>query len=139
MPEQRTDDGLLLVENILRQDETIKQYTYSERDGLRIKFNKYPETGDVDGTFIVLESILNGKPSNYADDTWLTFDYLLHVEVWSKTRAENKIVANKIRDLLWAELKFKQDDDHEEFDLGIYRDARRYKGVLHRSDLDKLI
>lgn len=138
MSEERTDDGLLLVDKILRQDEIIKQYTRSERDGLRIKFYKYPETGDVDGTFIVLESILNEKPSNYADGTWVTYDYLLHVEVWSKTRAENKIVAKRIRDLLWKELKFKQNDDHEEHDLGIYRDARRYKGVLHRSDLDKI-
>jgi len=40
---------------------------------------------------------------------------------------------------LWEKLKFEQNDSVDEYDLGIYRDARRYKGVLHRSDLDNLI
>lgn len=135
MSERKTDDGLEIIDNILRQDKLIKQYCYSERDGLRIKFFEYPETADVDGTFIVLESILNEKPSNFADDTWLTHDYLLHVEVWSRKRTDNRKVANHIRDLLWRKLRFKQDDDVDEYDLGIYRDARRYKGTLYRHDL----
>lgn len=132
------DDGLDIVYNILRQDEIIKGYVSSEQDGLRIKYFTYPETADMEGSWIVLESIINALPSNLADDTWVSYSYLLHIEVWSRKREDNLIIANRIRDLLWDKLKFKQNDSVDEYDLGIYRDARRYKGVLHRSDLDKI-
>lgn len=130
------DDGLMLINNILKEDETILRYVSSERDGLRIKFFTYPETADMEGSWIVLEPIINALPSNMADETWVTYDYLMHVEVWSREREDNLIVANRIRDLLWDKLKFKQNDSTDEYDLGIYRDARRYKGILHRSDLE---
>lgn len=134
MSERKNDDGLMIVNNLLRQDEIIKRYCYSERDGFRIKFFEYPETADFSGTFIVLESIINELPSNFADDIWMTYDYLLHIEVWSRSRDDNQTVAKRIRDLLWQKLKFKQNDDIDEYDLGIYRDARRYKGTLYRHD-----
>jgi len=54
----------------------------SEQDGLRIKYFTYPETADMTGSWIVLESIINAMPSSYADDTWVSYDYLLHIEVW---------------------------------------------------------
>src|SRR5690625_2826885 len=133
-----TDDVLDMVYNILRNDDLIKEYCISERDGLRIKYFKYPETADMNGNWIVLEPLLNELPSNFADETWVTYDYLLHVEVWSKNRESNRIIATRVRDLLWDKLKFRENDNIDEMDLGIYRDARRYKGVLHRSDLDNI-
>jgi len=133
-----TDDVLDMVYNILRNDDLIKEYCTSERDGLRIKYFKYPETADMNGNWIVLEPLLNELPSNFADETWVTYDYLLHVEVWSKNRESNRIIATRVRDLLWDKLKFRENDNIDEMDLGIYRDARRYKGVLHRSDLDNI-
>lgn len=132
------DDGLDIIYNILRSDEIIQEYLSSEQDGLRIKYFTYPETADMEGSWIVLESIINAMPSSYSDDTWVSYDYLLHIEVWSRKRADNLIIANRIRDLLWNKLNFKQNDSVDEYDLGIYRDARRYKGTLHRSDLDNL-
>lgn len=130
------EDGKKLISDILENDPIIRGYVYSERDGLRIKGYKYPETADMDGSWIVIEPIINGLPSNLADDTWVTYDYLMHVEVWSKKDEENQAIANRIRDLLWEHLRFKQSDSIDEYDLGIYRDARRYRGTLHRSDLD---
>lgn len=139
MSEREIDDGLWLMYNVLKDDEVIQEYCYSERDDdLRISFFKYPETADMSGNWIVLESIINGLPSNYADSTWVAYDYLLHVEVWSKKRDDNMIVAKRIRDLLWEHYKFKQNDSIDEYDVEIYRDARRYTGKLHRSDLDNI-
>lgn len=131
-------DGLDIVYNILINDNTIQQYCHSDLDGFRIKYFEYPETGDVSGPIIVMESILNALPSSFADNTWVTNDFLLHIEVWSKNRNENRIVASRIRDLLWERLRFVQNDSIDEYDVGIFRDARRYKGKLHRSDLIKL-
>lgn len=135
---RETDDILEIVDDILRADEVLKEHLSSETDGFKSKFFKYPETADMEGSWVVLEPIINGLPSNMADETWVTYDYLIHIEVWSRKREDNLIIANRIRDLLWEKLKFKQNDDTDEYDLGIYRDARRYKGTLHRSDLDTL-
>lgn len=135
---RNTDDGLQLVYDVLKVDDLIRNYCYSVRDGLRIKFFEYPETADMTGNWIVLESIINELPSHLADDTWVTYEYLLHVEVWSRNRESNRMVAGRVRDILKEEFNFIQNDSVDETDLGIYRDARRYKGVLHRSDLDNI-
>lgn len=131
-----TDDGLQLVYDLLIADDVIKQHCYSEDDGFRIRFFEYPETANMSDNWIVLDSITNEMPVYYADETWVAYDYLLHLEVWSRSRVENRLIANHIRDLLWKKLKFKQNDDIDEYDVGIYRDARRFTGTLHRSDLE---
>lgn len=135
-----TDDILLIMHDILKDDPVIVEYCTSENDKneLNIKFYEYPPTGDMSGNWIVLEPIINGLPSGYSDETWVTLDYLFHVEVWSRNYEENKLLAKRIRDLIWEKLKFKQNDNTDEYDLEIYRDARRYEGVLHRNDLDSL-
>lgn len=128
-----------LIYNVLKDDDIINEYCYSAKDDdLRIRFFEYPETADMTGNWIVLESIVNELPSDYADSTWVAYDYLLHVEVWSRNRDDNIIVAKRIRDLLWQHYKFKQNDSIDEYDEGIFRDARRYTGKLHRSDLDNI-
>lgn len=131
-----TDDILDLVYNVLKDDEVIKEYCTSPIDGLRIRYFTYPETADMRGNWIVLEPIINELPTNMADRTWVAYDYLFHVEVWSKNRVSNRIVASRVRDIVWDKLGMKQNDADDEYDLGIYRDARRYTGKLHRSDLD---
>lgn len=132
------NDILDIAWKILKEDEEVRSYVDSDTDGLRIKYFTYPETADMEGTWVVLESIINALPSGYSDDTWVTFDYLLHVEVWSRKREDSLKLSNRIRDLLWDKLKFKQNDSVDEFDLGIYRDARRYEGKLYRHDLEDI-
>ena len=132
------DDILDKVYKIIKDDEVVRSYVESETDGLRIRYFEYPETADMSGSWIVLESIVNALPSGFSDDTWVSYDYLIHIEVWSRKREDNLIIANRIRDLLWDELKFKQNDSIDEYDLGIYRDARRYEGKLYRHDLEDI-
>lgn len=132
------DDILDIVWKILKEDEEVISYVDSDTDGLRIKYFTYPETADITGSWIVLEPIINALPSDHADDTWVAYDYLVHIEVWSRKREDNLIIANRIRDLLWDKLKFKQNDSTDEYDLGVYRDARRYEGKLYRRDLEDI-
>src|SRR5699024_683358 len=132
------DDILDKVYKIIKDDEVVRSYVESETDGLRIKYFEYPETADMSGSWIVLESIVNALPSGFSDDTWVSYDYLIHIEVWLIKLKDNVILANRIRDLLWDKLKFKQNESIDEYDLEIYRDARRYEGQLHRNDLDKI-
>src|SRR5699024_12884257 len=132
------DDILDKVYKIIKDDEVVRSYVESETDGLRIRYFEYHETADMSGRWIVLEYIINALPSGFSDDTWVSYDYLIHIEVWSRKREDNLIIANRIRDLLWDKLKFKQNDDTDEYDLGIYRDERSNVGQLHRSDLDTI-
>lgn len=132
------DDVLDKIWKILINDDEVGSYVRSERDGYRIKFFEYPETADYSGPVVVLVPLINAMPSGYADETWVTYDYLLHVDVWSKKRTDSLALATRIRDLLWDKLGFKQNDSTDEYGAGIYRDARRYEGVLHRGDLDSI-
>src|SRR5699024_10997075 len=116
------DDILDKVYKIIKDDEVGRSYVESETDGLRIRYFEYPETADMSGSWIVLESILNSLLSGSADETWVSYDYLLHFEVWSRKREDNLILANLIRDLSWDKLKFKQNDSIDAYDLIIYRD-----------------
>ena len=129
-----TDDVLEKVYNLLINDsETMKLVNKKN-----IKYFAYPATADVSENWVILEPIVNELPSGYSDGTWVTYDYLIHVEVWSRSRENNLELAKRVRDLLWDKLGFKQNDSTDEYDIGIYRDARRYEGTLHRSDLDKI-
>src|SRR5699024_11497398 len=102
---------------------------------LRVRLFKYSETVDMTGNWIVIDSLLNELTSNFSDNTWVAYDYLFQIEVWSKDREDNRILGARVRDLLWENLGFKQNDSIDEFDKGIYRDARRYTGKLHKQNI----
>ncbi len=106
----------------------------------RIKFYKYPEPNVLKETHIIIDPLDVPKPGNYADDNWLTDDYLYQIDVWSKDMDERDLISNKIRKIMWK-LNLKQlsggvDEYDSEFD--IYRDARRYRGKAYREDFDSL-
>src|SRR5699024_7056898 len=128
-------DGMWLIYDVLKDDEIIKEYCTSDRDGLRVRFFKYPETADMTGNWIVIDSLLNELPSNFSDNTWVAYDYLFQIEVWSKDREDNRILGARVRGLLWEKLGFKQKDSINEFDKSIYRDASRKTGKLHKQNI----
>lgn len=123
-------DVLNLIYNALIADEYIKEQAYR-----RIKYFEYPETGDITAPFIIIDPINAPDPSDFADDTWLTIDCLLQIEVWSKNRIVTNTIADKVRDVMWAQLGFKQQSGPQEYDEGVFRDARRYRGKIYRDDL----
>ncbi|MEK4922388.1 DUF3168 domain-containing protein [Cytobacillus sp. FSL R5-0569] len=103
----------------------------------RIKFYEYPETGDVTNPFIVLQPLDVPTPSTLADNTYLSYDFLLQVEVWSKDRKQTEQIAKRVGNILW-DIGFIQNGGINEYDEKIYRDARRYRGNLYRDDLDTI-
>jgi hypothetical protein len=102
-----------------------------QKVGNRIKFYEYPPTKDMQGVYIVIDPIDTPKPGDYADNKWLTDEYLYQIDVWSKKLQDTQSVAKEVRQIMWAELGFSQDStgpDEFDKDTGIYRDARRYRG-----------
>lgn len=110
-----------------------------EKVGKRIKFYEYPEPNDVKETHIIIDPISPPKPSDYADDQWLTDDYMFQIDVWSKDMNERNLIAKKIRHIMWK-MNFRQNGGMDEYDneYDIYRDARRYRGKAYRKDFNNL-
>lgn len=119
--------------------EKVKFKNEDEEYEYRIKFFEYPEAKDVKETHIIIDPMSTPKPGDYADDKWLTDDYMFQIDVWSKDMTERDAIASKIRHLMW-QLNFRQTDGIDEYDkdYDIYRDARRYRGKAYRKDFNKL-
>src|SRR5690625_2738139 len=120
------------IYSALMADELI-----SEKAGNNIKFYEYPEAKDVKETHIIIDPLSAPKPSDYADDKWLTDDYMYQIDVWSKDLQEASLIADRIRRVMWR-LNFRQTDGIDEYDndFKIFRDARRYRGKKYRSDIN---
>lgn len=108
----------------------------NEKVGGRIKFYEYP-SNNFEGTYIVIDPLDTPIPKDYADNEWLTEDFLFQIEVWSKSLSERDLVAKQIRKIMWEQIGFAQYGggvDEWEKDLNIYRDARRYRGKKYENN-----
>lgn len=103
-----------------------------EKVGDRIKFYEYPDTEDLkQGPIIVIDPLDPPLPSDFADNQWLTEDYLYQIEVWSRDRTDRNLIAKRIQNILWEQFNFGNYGggvDEWDRDLEVYRDARRYRG-----------
>lgn len=127
-------DMLTIIYNALVADSFIFEKTNGN-----IKFYEFPSTSDFQGTRIIIDPLDVPIPSDYADGTWLTDDYIYQIEVWSTNRNETKEISNQIRSVMWR-MDFYQFGGTDEWDkdYNIFRDARRYRGKAYREDLGSL-
>ncbi|MEK4535627.1 DUF3168 domain-containing protein [Peribacillus sp. FSL K6-1552] len=127
-------DVLGMIYNALIADSYIK-----EKAPGRIKYYEFPGTGDVTAPYIIIDPLDVPLPKDFADDTWLTYDCLFQIEVWSKNRMATNELSGRIRNVMWN-FGFSQGTGAGEWDedTGIFRDARKYRGKLYRDDLDTL-
>lgn len=126
-------DVLPMIYEALLADDFIK-----EQASGRIKYFEYPETGNLKAPYIVIDPIDVPEPKVFADNTWLSYDCLFQIDVWSNNRIITNTLADKVRDVMWNQFGFSQKSGPQEYDKGVYRDARRYRGKIYRNDLDGL-
>ena len=121
--------------SLLIADSVIKQYV-----GNRIKFYEYPATGDFSGTYIVLDPIDTGQVGDYADNTYLSENSLIQIDIWSDNRKTRDLVAKQVRKILVSQKGFSETTGPDEWDkdTGIFRIARRYSKKLYREDFNNL-
>lgn len=121
-----------VIYNALMANETIVK----EAKG-RIKFYEYPETGDVTGAYIVIDPLDSPLAADYADNTWLTWDYLFQLDVWTKDRQLTNTLMKEVNKTLW-DIGFHQSGgtgDEWDKDTGIFRQAKRFRGKIYRKQL----
>lgn len=120
-------------------NELIADEVISDLAGNKIDFYEYPEPSNIKETHIIIDSLDPPKPSDFADDTWLTDDYLFQIDVWSKDMGERDLIAKKIQRLMWK-MNFRQVGGIDEYDneYEVFRDARRYRGKAYRKDFNTL-
>lgn len=108
----------------------------------RIKFYEYPEAKSMTKTHVIIDPLDPPKPSDFADNQWLTDDYLYQIDVWSKEMDERDLIASTIRQILWDKLNVRQFGgngiDEYDKDYDIFRDARHYRGKKYRDDFNNL-
>lgn len=121
--------------SLLIADSIINQYV-----GNRIKYYEYPATGDFSGIYIVLDPIDPDRIGDYADNTYLSEESLIQVDIWSDSRKTRDLVAKQIRKILVEENEFSEKTGPDEWDkdTGIFRIARRYSKKLYRKDFNNL-
>jgi hypothetical protein len=101
----------------------------------KIKFYEFPDSMTMDnGPYIVIEAMDVPLPRDFADDQYLKYDIFVAIETWSKTRSLTKSVADKIEAILW-DLGLLQNGGLDEYDEGIFRDVRRYRGKVYRDEI----
>lgn len=127
-------DVLTMIYNELMKDE----YIVAQAKG-RIKFYEYPETGDVTAPYIVIDPLDSPLPSDYADDSWLTNDYMFQIDVWTKNRLITMKLSKHVQDALWN-IGFPARGGVDEYDKDtkIYRVAKRYRGKVYTEEFESL-
>lgn len=107
----------------------------------KVKFYEYPEAKNMTETHVIIDPLDPPKPSDFADDKWLTDDYLYQIDVWSKDLEERDLIASTIRRVLWDDLNVRQFGgngiDEYDKDYDIFRDARRYRGKKYSKNFIK--
>lgn len=114
--------------------EDLKADNYIQEKNGNIKFYEYPAVDECHDPKIIIDPIDTSTPADYADNDWMTYDYLLQIEVWSKNRKITESIGDRVRNVMWN-LGFYQQAGPKEYDSGIFRDARRYRGKLYRDSL----
>lgn len=127
-------DMMTRIYNAMMDDNYIVEKAYG-----RIKYYEYPPTDNLTEPHIIIDPLDTPTAADFADDTWLTDDYLYQIEVWSNNRLVTKGLADRIRMIMW-DLGFRQSGGIDEWDkdYNIFRDARRYRGKAYRTDLGSL-
>jgi hypothetical protein len=132
-------DVMMDLHNALTADTYIKEqtgYTNKGKTNFRIKFFEYPETGNLAGPYIIIDSLTPPLDSDYGDDEPITEEYLYQVDVWTKDRNVTKELARRVKKVLRANgfYYFAGGVDEYDPDTKIFRDARRFRGKVYTEE-----
>jgi hypothetical protein len=101
----------------------------------KIKFYEFPDSMTMDvGPYIIIEPMDVPLPRDFADNQYLKYDVFISIETWSKSRGLTKNIADKIEAIMWN-LGLLQSGGLDEYDEGVFRNVKRYRGKFYRDEI----
>lgn len=102
-----------------------------------IKFYDYPNAQEITNTCIVIDPLDTPKPSDFADDDNLTYEYLYQIDIFVKQdkgingRALSDRLVFLLQRIMWEQLGFGETSSIKpEYikDFKLYHQAKRFEG-----------
>lgn len=102
-----------------------------------IKFYDYPNAQEIKTTCIVIDAIDTPKPSDFADDDNLTYEYLFQIDIFVKqnTGINGRVLSDRLvfllQRIMWEQLGFGETSSIKpEYikDFKLYHQAKRFEG-----------
>lgn len=119
-------------------DAMMKQEGITENCADRIKYYRYPETGDTGHPFITIRPMQPPQDFVYGSDRALACEFLYQIDVQSQDRKKCKEIQQAVKSVM-QNLGFSQQpgglDEYFE-DTKRYVDARRYLAATKPYDTD---
>ena len=84
-------------------------------------------TGEVDKPFIIIDPLATPRVVGTADDERIVYEYLYQIDVWTKSLSDTQTIMKTTSDVLWN-MGFMESSGIDEYDSGIYRQAKRFVG-----------
>lgn len=102
--------------------------------GSRIKFYEYPETGDMNGPYIIIDPLATPRPVRTGDNKRIVYEYFYQIDVWSKSLDDTNKIMEIVSDILWN-IGFGENGggvDEYDSDTAIHRQAKRFIGQFQK-------
>ncbi|WP_436950614.1 hypothetical protein [Staphylococcus xylosus] len=102
-----------------------------------IKFYDYPNAQEIKMTCIVIDPIDTPKPSDFADDDNMTYEYLFQIDIFVKqnTGINGRVLSDRLvfllQRIMWEQLGFGETSSIKpEYikDFKLYHQAKRFEG-----------
>lgn len=102
-----------------------------------IKFYDYPNAQEIKTTCIVIDAIDTPKPSDFADDDNMTYEYLFQIDIFVKqnTGINGRVLSDRLvfllQRIMWEQLGFGETSSIKpEYikDFKLYHQAKRFEG-----------
>lgn len=102
-----------------------------------VKFYDYPNAQEIKTTCIVIDPIDTPKPSDFADDDNMTYEYLFQIDIFVKqnTGINGRVLSDRLvfllQRIMWEQLGFGETSSIKpEYikDFKLYHQAKRFEG-----------
>lgn len=129
-------DIMMEIYNVLIADAYVAEHVGASN----IKFYAYPEVGDINSPYIVIDEIDGTLPVEYADDKMLRESELIQLDVYTvRDRILCKNLDEHIKQIIWDELgMYNTSNSKPEYDKDykIYRRASRFEGAFYNEKIN---
>ncbi|AQL56417.1 hypothetical protein [Abyssicoccus albus] len=135
-------DILMKIYEVIKSDDKLSELLDQKEE---IFFNRYPEVESIEGPCIIIDDIITPMPKEYADNNYMTHNYIVQIDVYTKVNVgiNARLLRDEITERIIEVLKQELSVDHissgqPEYDdeYQIYRSSNRFEGTFYKKELN---